>query len=745
MVMDAPVGMVDLVGQDEQYLVGLVGLGEPWCSSRRAPPCPGLALSIMQAGEPRFVENVAHEPDLADQAGHAGVSFVAFAGIPLRDAEGQVLGILGVIDHRPRRWRATERRALEALGAAVVSALRLYRDVDRRQRLLEAFDAAPAAIAVIGGAEHVLEYANPAFCESFGDLALGLSAAGTTGNSAGGWPSQLSEAALRVWATGETIRAKGVAVGTPSTRGEKSGERFFDVSYSIIGRLASGDASAGAGQDRRAILVVAVDVTEAVLARHHLQRYARHQRFLVRAAAALNSELDPLAQLAQLADVVVPELADLATVHLLVHPVPPFRRPPLPVVTDRVAVVAIPELGELPDLSSGLVWEGDGDPITETIRHGRLLRQPYRTPTPPSWSLATGSAGTIRAGLRHIVLAPVIVDGLVVAVVSFGMCGDRAPWREDELSVLAEVARYAGAALGHGMSYQQIRESALVLQRSLLGELPSIAGLELCARYRPAGHDEVGGDWYDAFALVAGLGGVAEAADGGQGPGARGREAVAAIGRERDGRATGLALVVGDVVGHDISAAAAMGQLRASLRTLALDPRAGPADIVNRLERFNSHFAITEFATLVHAHLRPLAEGCWSMRWAVAGHLPPLLVTAAGGSLLEGATGGPLMWMGASKRAEAQVVLLPGSTVLLYTDGLVEHRGADLADCLSTLAGQAAGLAGLPLEQVCDEVIRSAPTEDDAAVLIVRVDLIRPGAGDPARPRASRQPARATS
>jgi serine phosphatase RsbU (regulator of sigma subunit) len=172
-------------------------------------------------------------------------------------------------------------------------------------------------------------------------------------------------------------------------------------------------------------------------------------------------------------------------------------------------------------------------------------------------------------------------------MVSFCLQRDRPLWSEDDLHALSQIARYAGIALEHGLSYQAARESAMVLQRSLLTDPPTLPGLQICARYRPAGRDEVGGDWYDAFLR----------------------------------RPDQLAVVIGDGVGHDITAAAAMGHLRATLRGLALDRCEGPATILDRLAAINTRLAITPFATLLYANLTR-TDDHWTIRWASAGHPP---------------------------------------------------------------------------------------------------------------------------
>jgi hypothetical protein len=365
--------------------------------------------------------------------------------------------------------------------------------------------------------------------------------------------------------------------------------------------------------------------------------------------------------------------------------VPPRIDPPLPVITNRVAVAGIPGVTMAPRLT-GLRWNGDRDPITAAIRRGELVRQPVSTAEVPSWAHKTGTADVFRDGLSQVVVAPVIVDGRVVAVVSFLLHHSRPPWNDDDLRALGQIARYAGIALEHGLTYQATRESALVLQRSLLTEPPTVPGLRICARYRPAGRDEVGGDWYDAF-------------------------------QRRPGQ---LAVVIGDVVGHDITAAAAMGHLRATLRGLAFDRDEGPAAILDRLATINASLAITPFATLVYANLT-YADARWTMRWASAGHPPPLLASHHGVALLTGVNGTALVCTQTAPRTEGEITLPAGSTLLLYTDGLVERRGTDLTDNLSCLVSRVTVDTRHLIEPLCDDLLAEAPTDDDIAVLAIHV------------------------
>jgi PAS domain S-box-containing protein len=235
--------------------------------------------------------------------------------------------------------------------------------------------------------------------------------------------------------------------------------------------------------------------------------------------------------------------------------------------------------------------------------------------------------------------------------------------------------------------YEREHRTAETLQRSLLPErLPEIEGLELAARYLPAGKGAaVGGDWYDALEL-------------------------------RDGR---VALVVGDVVGHGLRAAAAMGQLRNACRAYAL-VETSPAEVLARMNRLVTSGGEDAMATVLYLTLdRETGE----IAYASAGHPPPLLLTADGARFLEGGRSIPV---GASDPAvfrEGTDTMPPGSTLLLYTDGLVERRDEPLESRLAQLAASARAADG-QVQDVCDQVLsgalgRSEPV-DDVALLAVR-------------------------
>jgi serine phosphatase RsbU (regulator of sigma subunit) len=164
-----------------------------------------------------------------------------------------------------------------------------------------------------------------------------------------------------------------------------------------------------------------------------------------------------------------------------------------------------------------------------------------------------------------------------------------------------------------------------------------------------------------------------------------------------------------------------MGQLRAALRTLALERDADPAMVLDRLAETNRALRITAFATAVFARLTRIGTA-WQLSWAVAGHPPPLLVGPDGAvQLLDRTTGVALVPTITRPRAAAHLSVPDGSTLLMYTDGLVEHRGVNLSESIADLCRLAAATAGCPLDELCDRLLRYAPGSDDVALLAARV------------------------
>jgi len=225
-------------------------------------------------------------------------------------------------------------------------------------------------------------------------------------------------------------------------------------------------------------------------------------------------------------------------------------------------------------------------------------------------------------------------------------------------AVVTALAGAAGIAIENARLYEQSRSSAEHFQRLLLPTLPEPAPFAAAAEYRPAkapGH-HLGGDWYDVLPLPDGS----------------------------------CAAIIGDVVGHDLTAAAAMSQIRNMLRALLYDRRTPPSLVLHRLDHTLHAITKAPVTTACLARIERQGEG-WRVLWSTAGHLPPLVVTADGhASYLEAEPGLPLGVDESLPRPDHTRALKPGDTVLLYTDGLVEHPRRSLDACLDELAAEAA-------------------------------------------------------
>ncbi|MFI9648222.1 PP2C family protein-serine/threonine phosphatase [Streptomyces sp. NPDC052040] len=266
--------------------------------------------------------------------------------------------------------------------------------------------------------------------------------------------------------------------------------------------------------------------------------------------------------------------------------------------------------------------------------------------------------------------------------------GDR--WDPDDAVMLIELARRAGIAIDNAQRFEHNRDIAQTLQRALLTDLPTRPGLGLAARYLPATHGlNIGGDWYDAF-------------------------------RQPDGS---LIAIIGDVTGHGLHAAVMMSQLRTALRAYAVDGGT-PGQLLTRLHLFLHHLQPDLYATAVIARFQP---GVPELTWAAAGHPPPMLRLPDGRvQVLDDKPGAMLGIPLRQAIGDHTVALPPGSTLALYTDGLVERRalGIDpgierLTEALSALpqpdlAGDLEGAA----DRILEPMLRDSEGDDDVCLLL---------------------------
>lgn len=307
-----------------------------------------------------------------------------------------------------------------------------------------------------------------------------------------------------------------------------------------------------------------------------------------------------------------------------------------------------------------------------------------------------------------MVVVPIVGSGRVEGSISLFRGGDRPPLSEAEVAAARDVGRRASVALRNARDYSHHRTTSEELQRSLLTAPAQPVGGEVVVRYAPASDAaRVGGDWYDAFALPPDEG-AAEPA---------------------------TMLVVGDVTGHDVAAAAGMGQVRSILRGLAVTGGLGPAALLDRVDTALDRLRLDVGATALVCRLAaPGGDGSCELCWSGAGHLPALLVHPDGAvELLDG--GGVMLGLGAEGLRREQVRRLrPGATLVLFTDGLVERRGEGLDAGLDRLRAAAGPLAVRPVADLVDRLLAQVLPdghEDDVALLAVRVGAGRPAAAAP--------------
>lgn len=287
-------------------------------------------------------------------------------------------------------------------------------------------------------------------------------------------------------------------------------------------------------------------------------------------------------------------------------------------------------------------------------------------------------------GLRVLFGVPIVAQGELLGVMHVGSVGSRR-FTDEETELLGLVAdRIAMAAHLHRSRSEQT--AAMVLVNSLMPtRLPATDGWELAARYVAGTDTGVGGDWYDVFPL----------------PGDR------------------LGVVIGDVVGKGLAAAIVMGRLRSALRAYALE-FSDPAEVLGKLDRKASHFEHRTMATVAYAVIDTAAH---RVELALAGHLPPIMAIPGQESVFVAAPLGPPVGfqLAVTGRRATAFDMRPGALLVLYTDGLVERRGADLDDRMKRLRIAVRAVAP---EAVCASVmatmVGAQPPTDDIALVAVR-------------------------
>ncbi|GAA1108818.1 SpoIIE family protein phosphatase [Nocardiopsis metallicus] len=318
-------------------------------------------------------------------------------------------------------------------------------------------------------------------------------------------------------------------------------------------------------------------------------------------------------------------------------------------------------------------------------------------------------------GEGSAMVVPLYTRRQVFGALTVARRGQQTSYTDAEIMVLTDIARRAGLVIESTRLFEQRLDMAETLQRQLLTPLPQVDHLWFAARYQPAQQaSEVGGDWYDAFLLADGV----------------------------------TTMVIGDVVGHDLQAAAHMAEVRNMLRALAWDRQEPPSEIMRRLDGVMTHTSDAPMATVVFARIEGPDGGPWHLHWVNAGHPPPLLVTAGGEARYLEDGHGPLLGMNSALHLglewpDAREELPERSTLLFYTDGLVESRDRHLDTGLEELRRHAADLVEHELEDFLDGLLaRIDPKGDDVALLALRIPPAGAGADeDPAAPQRAHSPA----
>ncbi|WP_159765320.1 SpoIIE family protein phosphatase [Streptomyces sp. HM190] len=407
---------------------------------------------------------------------------------------------------------------------------------------------------------------------------------------------------------------------------------------------------------------------------------------LAETTTRLTSTLDAEEAVARLVRLVVPRLADWAVVDLITESDDVWRTT---VATHHGgAVVRCEELeGPLPP-----VHEESLMPLSRALRGAAsTLAGPETYQGPPDSGIAVAQQRLFKVtGMHSAAIAPIRGPRAVLGALTLGRDAQSGVMTDAELSLLDDIARRAGLALENARLYQRQRYIAETMQRHLLPQLPDVPGLDMAARYVPASRSaQVGGDWYDAFPLADGA----------------------------------TAVAIGDVVGHNIDAAAGMAQVRNMLRAYAWALEEPPSVIVERLDQAVVNVTDASMATMIFGRVERRAAG-WALWWTNAGHPPPLLITRDGRSAFLDEEHDHLLGTGLARgRTDVLTPLPPLSTLVLYTDGLIESPGHVLDRGMARLRQHAAALAQRPLHVFCDLLLeRARPPEngDDVALLVLR-------------------------
>ncbi|MFF7216961.1 PP2C family protein-serine/threonine phosphatase [Streptomyces sp. NPDC008238] len=452
---------------------------------------------------------------------------------------------------------------------------------------------------------------------------------------------------------------------------------------------------------------ISVNVTESRRARERLA-------ILSEASTRLGTTLDVMHTSQELADLAVPLLADYVALDLE-QSIPFGEGPPVRIgptgerlpVLRRAGLASVRQgVPESPWRRGEAVPVPPASPFDQVLRTGKPHLEPALDTAPGTWiDHDPERAQKVREnGMHSLMIVPIRARRTLLGTALFIRTQDPVPFQESDLLLAEELVSRAALSLDNASQYARRHTAALALQRNLLPQgLRGGMAVEAASRYLPADMEHgVGGDWFDVIPLS----------------GAR------------------VALVVGDVVGHGINAAASMGRLRTAVRTLAdmeLPPDEVLAHLDDTVQRLTEEDAdaadgspVIGGATCLYAVYDPVTRVCTMAR---AGHPPPAIIDPHGQVTFPALPPGAPLGIGIGDPFEAVELELPeGSLIALYTDGLIETRDHDIEEGMQRL-GTALAQPDRSLEELCTCATEPFPGQtpsDDATLLLVRTRALKP-------------------
>ncbi|MFB7585497.1 SpoIIE family protein phosphatase [Streptomyces sp. NPDC056169] len=480
----------------------------------------------------------------------------------------------------------------------------------------------------------------------------------------------------------------------------RAGDRLLAVS---VRPTLPGDAESGSVMTMRDTTELAAVTGRAAVARGRLQ-------LLYEAGVRIGTTLEVVRTAEELAEVAVPRFADFTTVELL-EPVLRGEEPPndeaLTTEMRRTALSGLRPDQPLQPVGDTVRFDVPSTPMATALAAGHAVAQ-AELASAEGWRAQDpeGAAQALAYGMHSLLTVPLLARGVVLGMANFWRADTPEPFGEEDLSFAEELAARAAVAIDNARRFTREHAMAVTLQRSLLPRvLPEQSAVDVAYRYLPA-KEGVGGDWFDVIPL----------------PGAR------------------VALVVGDVVGHGLHAAATMGRLRTAVHNFStLD--VPPDELLGHLDELTARIDLRELegpdveerrrdegitgATCLYAIYDPASGRC---AVASAGHPGPALVAPDGRvEFPELSPGLPLgLGLGDAPFETTELWLPEGSKLVLFTDGLLEDRGRDLDTGLALLRSTLARQDRTP-EQTCADVLAtllSPSPRDDIALLVARTRVL---------------------